>query len=223
MSAVVRTRRRWASGTAGAGRCGTARSTSRPGGSPGWSGRTGRARRHCCTWPSGSCRRPRARSRSSAAPARPSPRGGRVGFVAQDTPTYAGLTVADHLRLGAQLNPRWDAQLAEHRIERLGLDPTQRAGQLSGGQRAQLALTLGLAKRPELLRPRRAGRQPRPAGPARVPAGPDGGVAEHELSVLLSSHLVADLERVCDYLVVLVDSRSGWPATSRSCSPPTTG
>ena len=52
----------------------------------------------------------------------------KVGFVAQDTPTYAGLTVDDHLRLGAHLNPRWDDALARDRIGRLGLDPAQRAG-----------------------------------------------------------------------------------------------
>lgn len=75
----------------------------------------------------------------------------KVGFVAQDNPTYAGLTVADHLSLGAHLNPRWDATTARRRIERLGLDMRQKAGHLSGVQRAQLALTLGLAKRPELL------------------------------------------------------------------------
>ena len=75
----------------------------------------------------------------------------RVGFVAQDTPAYAALSVADHLRLGAHLNPGWDAQLAADRIRKLGLDPRQRAGKLSGGQRAQLALTLAIAKRPELL------------------------------------------------------------------------
>ena len=75
----------------------------------------------------------------------------KVGFVAQDTPTYATLSVADHLRLGAHLNRGWNARLAERRIERLGLDPGQRAGKLSGGQRAQLALTLAIAKRPELL------------------------------------------------------------------------
>ena len=62
----------------------------------------------------------------------------RLGYVAQDTPTYAGLSVADHLRLGAHLNPRWDAALADRRIEQLGLDPEQKAGQLSGGQQAQL-------------------------------------------------------------------------------------
>jgi ABC-2 type transport system ATP-binding protein len=64
----------------------------------------------------------------------------RVGFVAQDTPTYATMSVADHLRLGAHLNPGWDPQLAADRIGKLGLDPGQRAGKLSGGQRAQLCV-----------------------------------------------------------------------------------
>src|SRR5262249_42513810 len=74
----------------------------------------------------------------------------RVGFVAQNTPTYPGMSIADHLRLGARLNPRWDGDLAEKRIAKLGLDPRQRAGKLSGGERAQLALTLAIAKRPEV-------------------------------------------------------------------------
>jgi ABC-2 type transport system ATP-binding protein len=73
----------------------------------------------------------------------------RVGFVAQDTAVYARMTVADHLRLGAWLNPGWDEELARQRIGQLALDPKQRAGSLSGGQRAQLALTLAMAKRPE--------------------------------------------------------------------------
>ncbi len=75
----------------------------------------------------------------------------KVGFVAQDTPIYAGLSVADHLKLGAKLNPSWDAALARDRIDELGLDPRLKAGKLSGGQKAQLALTLALAKRPQLL------------------------------------------------------------------------
>jgi ABC-2 type transport system ATP-binding protein len=75
----------------------------------------------------------------------------RVGYLAQDAPVYAGLTVADHLKLGACLNPGWDAGLARGRIGRLDLDPGQKAGTLSRGQRAQLALILAAAKRPELL------------------------------------------------------------------------
>ncbi len=140
------------------------------------------------------------------------PAGGReqlakVGFVAQDTPVYAGLTVAEHLRLGARLNPRWDAAMARERIARLGLVPTQRAGRLSGGERAQLALTLGLAKRPELLILDEPVASLDPLARREFMQGLMEATVEHEFSVVLSSHLVSDLERVCDFLVVLVDSR----------------
>jgi ABC-2 type transport system ATP-binding protein len=131
----------------------------------------------------------------------------RVGYVAQDTPTYAGLSVADHLRLGAHLNPRWDAGLARRRIEQLGMDPGQKAGRLSGGQRAQLALTLALAKRPELLILDEPIASLDPVARREFLQVLMQVTAEQELSVVMSSHLVADLERVADYLVVLVDSR----------------
>jgi ABC-2 type transport system ATP-binding protein len=131
----------------------------------------------------------------------------RVGYVAQDTPTYAGLSVADHLRLGAHLNPRWDAGLARRRIEQLGLDPKQKAARLSGGQRAQLALTLALAKRPELLILDEPIASLDPVARREFLQALMRVTAEQELNVVMSSHLVADLERVADYLVVLVDSR----------------
>ncbi|MBO4271212.1 ABC transporter ATP-binding protein [Microbispora triticiradicis] len=131
----------------------------------------------------------------------------RVGFVAQDTPVYASLTVAEHLRLGARLNPRWDDGMARERIARLGLVPTHRAGRLSGGQRAQLALTLGLAKRPDLLILDEPAAALDPLARHEFLQVLTEAVAEHKLSVVLSSHLVSDLERVCDYLVVLTGSR----------------
>ena len=130
----------------------------------------------------------------------------KVGYVAQDTPTYAGLSIADHLRMGAHLNPRWDKSIAESRIARLGLDPKQKAGRLSGGQRAQLALTLGLAKRPELLILDEPVASLDPLARREFLQALMEAVADHELSVLLSSHVVSDLERVCDHVVVLVDS-----------------
>ena len=139
-------------------------------------------------------------------PARPAQLA-RVGFVAQDTPTYAHLTVADHLRLGAHLNPGWDAATARDRIEHLGLDPGQRAGKLSGGQRAQLALTLAIANRPELLILDEPVASLDPLARREFLRGLMETVVDQELSVVLSSHLVADLERVCDYLIVLVGSR----------------
>jgi ABC-2 type transport system ATP-binding protein len=129
----------------------------------------------------------------------------KVGFVAQDTPAYARLTVAEHLRLGARLNPRWDARLAEDRIQRIALPPGRRAGDLSGGQRAQLALTLAIAKRPELLILDEPVASLDPL--ARREFLQDLGESTGGLSVLHSSHLVSDMERVCDYLIVLVASR----------------
>ena len=131
----------------------------------------------------------------------------RVGFVAQDTPTYAGLSIRDHLRFGARMNPGWDQDLAEARIGQLGLYPRQKAGKLSGGQRAQLALTLAVAKRPDLLLLDEPVASLDPLARREFLQGLMEVVAEHDASVILSSHLVADLERVCDYLVVLVDSR----------------
>lgn len=132
---------------------------------------------------------------------------GQVGFVAQDTPTYSRLSVSDHLRLGAWLNPRWDDEVARRRIGQIGLDPAQRAGKLSGGQRAQLALTLAIAKRPELLILDEPVASLDPLARREFLQLLMATVAEHEVSIVLSSHLVADLERVCDYLIVLASSR----------------
>ena len=140
-------------------------------------------------------------------PARGSAELGRVGFVAQDTPTYSGLSVADHLRMGARLNPGWDRQFAEDRIAQLGLDPAQRAGKLSGGERAQLALTVAVAKRPELLVLDEPVARLDPLARREFLQSLMEVVADQGVSVVLSSHLVADLERVCDHLIILVASR----------------
>jgi ABC-2 type transport system ATP-binding protein len=131
----------------------------------------------------------------------------RVGYLAQDAPVYAGLSVAEHLRLGAHLNPGWDAGLARGRVERLDLDAGQKAGTLSGGQRAQLALTLAVAKRPELLILDEPVASLDPLARREFLQDLMEATAEQGLSVVLSSHLVGDLERVCDYLIVLVGSR----------------
>jgi ABC-2 type transport system ATP-binding protein len=131
----------------------------------------------------------------------------RVGFVAQDAPVYAGLSVADHLRLGARLNPRWDNALAKGRIERLGLDPAQKAGRLSGGQRAQLALTLAAAKRGDLLILDEPVASLDPIARRTFLYDLLDFVGELGVSVVLSSHLLGDLAQVCDHLVVLANGR----------------
>jgi ABC-2 type transport system ATP-binding protein len=132
---------------------------------------------------------------------------GRIGYVAQDTPIYPSLSIGAHLHMGAALNSNWDAQLADRRIRDLALDPRQHAGRLSGGQRAQLALTLAIAKRPSLLLMDEPVAALDPLARREFLATLMEVVADQEVSVILSSHLVADLERVSDYLVVLAASQ----------------
>ncbi len=131
----------------------------------------------------------------------------RVGFLAQDLPVYARLTVADHLKVGDWLNPSWDAEFAVSRIEELGLDLCQRAGTLSGGQRAQLSLTLAVAKRPELLVLDEPVASLDPLARREFLQNLMEVVAACHVTVVLSSHLIVDLGRVCDYLVLLVSGR----------------
>jgi ABC-2 type transport system ATP-binding protein len=128
-----------------------------------------------------------------------------VGFLAQEVPLYRRWTPADHLALGAHLNPRWDERLTRERITALGIPLDQKVGTLSGGQRAQVALAMALGKRPRLLlldEPVAALDPLARRDFLRVLAE---AVAEGDLTVILSSHLVGDLERICDHLV-LIDS-----------------
>ena len=209
MSAVLRARRTGQEVRAPLGADGLHPATYRPGGSSAWSGPNGAGKSTllglACgmlTPTTGSIevlRRPPAAGAAQLA---------KVGFVAQDTPIYAGLSVADHLRLGARLNPRLGrCPGAAARSSGSASTPTQKAGRLSGGQRAQLALTVGLAKRPELLILDEPVAALDPLARREFLQDLMEAVAEHELSVVLSSHLVADLERACDHLIVLVDSR----------------
>ncbi|GAB7187064.1 ABC transporter ATP-binding protein [Kitasatospora sp. Ki12] len=132
----------------------------------------------------------------------------RVGFVAQDTPVYADLSVADHLHFGASMNPVWDHDAAHRRIEQLGLDPQQKAGRLSGGQRAQLALTLAAAKQPELLLLDEPVAALDPLARRSFLHGLTEFAGEQEgRTIVLSSHVITDLERVCDYLLLISGAR----------------
>jgi ABC-2 type transport system ATP-binding protein len=158
----------------------------------------------------------------------------RIGFVAQDSPLWPRLRVDDVLGIGAHLNPRWDKDLASERIARLSIPPRARIGALSGGQRAQVALTLVLAKRPELLLLDEPLANLDPLARREFLASMFDACTRTGAAVLFSSHVVAELERICDYLVVLADGRvrlagdidelrrahrviagpAGWPATA---------
>src|SRR5207244_3070764 len=131
----------------------------------------------------------------------------RVGFVAQEHPLYRGLTIADTLKLGRKLNSSWDDAIALARVERLGLPLDHKVGQLSGGQQAQVALTLALAKRPELLVLDEPVASLDPLARREFLQSVMEAVADGGLTVLLSSHIIADLERVCDYMILLSASQ----------------
>ena len=132
---------------------------------------------------------------------------GRVGFLAQDKPLYHGFTVAEMLRFGAQLNPRWDQAEADRWLERFDLPPGRRVGQLSGGQRTQLALALALAKRPRLLLLDEPMADLDPLVRHDLTRLLMETVAAEGLTVVFSSHVLAELATVCDYLVLLATGR----------------
>jgi ABC-2 type transport system ATP-binding protein len=131
----------------------------------------------------------------------------RLGFVTQDHPLYKDFAVADLLRLGHHLNPRWDDALARARIQHLGIPLNRPAGKLSGGQQAQVALVLALAKRPDLLLLDEPLASLDPLARRDFLRTLMDGQIDSGLTVLLSSHIIGDLERVCDYLIILSASR----------------
>lgn len=131
----------------------------------------------------------------------------KVGFVGQNHPLYSTFTVGDMLKFGRHLNPVWDESLAMQRLEQLDIPLDRPTGKLSGGQQAQVALLLALAKRPDLLI-------------LDEPVGSLDPLARHQFlqilmdsvaqdgqTVLISSHQLEDLERVCDTLLLLSHSR----------------
>jgi ABC-2 type transport system ATP-binding protein len=131
----------------------------------------------------------------------------RLGFVAQDHPLYAGFTIAETLQLGRRLNPSWDDAFALARVEALGLPLGQKVGKLSGGQQAQVSLTLALAKHPDLLLLDEPVASLDPLARREFLQSVMEAVAESGMTVILSSHIVADLERVCDHLIILSTAR----------------
>ena len=143
----------------------------------------------------------------------------RIGYLAQDHPLYARFSVADLLRMGRALNVRWDDAAARRRLEGLGIPLRQRAGTLSGGQQAQVALALALAKRPELLILDEPVASLDPLARREFMSGLMDAVAAEGLTVLLSSHVVSELEQVCDYLIVLSREGRRSPVIPRRCWP----
>ena len=126
-----------------------------------------------------------------------------IAFVAQDTPLYKNLSVADMLHLTRNLNRRFDVASADARLKELGIPRERKAGTLSGGQQTQVALTLALARHPQLLVLDEPMAMLDPLARHGFMAAVMTAVADDGVSVVLSSHVLAELERVADYLVVL--------------------
>jgi ABC-2 type transport system ATP-binding protein len=126
-----------------------------------------------------------------------------IAFVAQDMPLYRHLTVADMLHLTRNLNHGFDGAYARTRLGDLGISENHKAGKLSGGEQGQLALTLALARHPRLLVLDEPTAPLDPLARHDFMASVMAAMAEEGLSVLLSSHALAELERVADYLVLI--------------------
>jgi ABC-2 type transport system ATP-binding protein len=130
-----------------------------------------------------------------------------IGFLAQEIPLYRRMSAEDHIRMGARLNPRWDGASVRQRLESLSIPLDQAVGTLSGGQQAQVALMLSLGKRPRLLLLDEPVAALDPLARRQFLATLAEAVAAGGLTAVLSSHLIADLERTCDHLILLAASR----------------
>ncbi len=131
----------------------------------------------------------------------------RIGYVAQQAPLYPMLTVAQTLALGGRLNPRWDGAYAQRLTGDAALPSAARVGTLAPGHRTRLALVMALAKRPDLLLLDEPLAPLDPVARTEVTAALMADVAERGTAVVLSSHAVADIDGVCDHVVVLADGR----------------
>ncbi|MET8802643.1 ABC transporter ATP-binding protein [Streptomyces sp. NPDC004546] len=132
----------------------------------------------------------------------------RVGYVAQDKPLYTQLTIAEILRMGADLNPgHWDAAAAEHVVAGGDLDPRARIRSLSGGQRTRVALALALGKRPELLLLDEPMADLDPLARHELMGTLMAQAAQFGTTIVMSSHVVAELEDSCDHLLLVGGGR----------------
>jgi ABC-2 type transport system ATP-binding protein len=131
----------------------------------------------------------------------------RVGYLAQDHPLYRDFSVADMFRLGRSMNPTWDQGVAEARMDALGIPLKRKVKALSGGQQAQVSLTMALAKRAPLLVLDEPVSSLDPIARLEFMRDLMASVVGTGLTVIIASHVVSELERLCDWLVVLNGGR----------------
>jgi ABC-2 type transport system ATP-binding protein len=131
----------------------------------------------------------------------------RIGYLDQDRPLYARWRVREILEFGRRINPTWDAELAHQHLALLGIDAESRVKDLSGGQRAQVALAVCFAKRPELVLLDEPASALDPVARQDLLQNITDLFADHDASVLMATHAIADVAAICDYVVILSHSR----------------
>jgi ABC-2 type transport system ATP-binding protein len=131
----------------------------------------------------------------------------RVSYLAQDHPLYGSFTVADMFHLGRDMNPAWDQRLAEQRMDTLGIPVKRKVKTLSGGQQAQVALTMALAKRAPLMVLDEPVASLDPIARLDFMRDVMAASADEALTVIIASHVISELERLCDWLLVLTEGR----------------
>ncbi|HYH74630.1 MAG TPA: ABC transporter ATP-binding protein [Candidatus Saccharimonadales bacterium] len=133
-----------------------------------------------------------------------------IGYLAQEVPLYRHMTAAEHIAMGAHLNQRWDGNSAAKRLTKAGIPLNKAVGKLSGGQRAQVGLAMALAKKPRLLLLDEpvAALDPLARVEFLTSLTEAAADADGELTVVMSSHLLSDLERVCDFVVILASGKT---------------
>jgi ABC-2 type transport system ATP-binding protein len=146
-----------------------------------------------------------------------------VGFVAQDKPLYREFAVRDLVRLGRRLNRRWDDTYVAARLSTLGIPLDRTAGRLSGGQQAQVALTLALGKRPRVLLLDEPAANLDPLARRQFLDSLAAEAAAAGTTVIHSSHDVAELDRACDHLIVMRDGRVALAGDVSDVVPPRAG
>jgi ABC-2 type transport system ATP-binding protein len=127
----------------------------------------------------------------------------RVGYLAQDHPLYRDFSVADMFHLGRAMNPSWDQGLAQARMDALDIPLKRKVKALSGGQQAQVSLTMALAKRAPLLVLDEPVSSLDPVARLEFMRDLMASVLGTGLTVIIASHVVSELERLCDWLIVL--------------------
>lgn len=131
-----------------------------------------------------------------------------IGYLAQEIPLYKNLNAADHVKMGKHLNKRFDEKFIVDRLKELAIPLDRPVGKLSGGQRAQVALALALAKKPRLLLLDEPVAALDPLARHDFLSSLAQAVADGGLTVVMSSHLLADLERVSDHVIVLAAGKT---------------